>query len=117
MAETPSTHAFGLACLARVLLARGKLDEALATAAQAHAELEAAGQVEDGAHLIRLTFAEALHAAGRLAEAREAIARARDQVDETAAKIHDPTHRRSFVERVPENARTLELAQRWLAAG
>lgn len=117
MAETPSTHAFGLACLARVLLARGKLDEALATAAEAHAELEAAGQVEDGAHLIRLTFAEALHAAGRLAEAREAIARARDQVDETAAKIHDPTHRRSFVERVPENARTLELAQRWLAAG
>ncbi len=117
MAETPSTHAFGLACLVRVLLARGKLDEALATAAEAHAELEAAGQVEDGAHLIRLTFAEALHAAGRLAEAREAIARARDQVDETAAKIHDPTHRRSFVERVPENARTLELAQRWLAAG
>ncbi|MBI3203905.1 MAG: protein kinase [Myxococcales bacterium] len=116
MAETPATHAFGLACLARVLLARGKLDEALAAATQAHDHLEAAGQIEDGAHLIRLVFAEALHAVGRVDDARQAIARARARVAETAAKIQDATHRRSFLERVPENARTLELAGAWLPA-
>lgn len=117
MAETPATHGFGLACLAQVLLGRGKLEEALDVAGQAHESLEIAGQVEDGGQLIRLTHAEALAANGRTDEAREAIRRARDALLDAARPIQDPESRRSFLDNVPENARTLALASDWLGSG
>lgn len=117
MAETHATHGFGLACLAQVLLTRGKSDEALGVATEAHRNLELAGQVEDGGQLIRLIYAEALRASGRDDEARAAIGRARDALLASAAPIKDPAARRSFLENVPENARTLELARAWLGEG
>jgi hypothetical protein len=63
---------------------------------------------------VRLAHAEALHATGAHAAAREAIAGARDRLRAIAGKIDDPAYRRSFLEDVPENARTFELARAWL---
>jgi hypothetical protein len=68
---------------------------------------------------VRLARAEALHAAGALDAARAAIADARARLVAIADTISDPAYRTSFLEGVPENARTLELARAWIgeAAG
>ena len=72
-----------------------------------------AGGIDEGEARIRLIYAEALHATGELEEARVAIATARDRLLARAAKIGDEAWRRSFLECVPENSRTLELARAW----
>ena len=63
---------------------------------------------------LHLTHAECLEATGDHAAAREAITRARAWILAVAAKIGDPVYRRSYLEVVPENRRTLELARAWL---
>ncbi len=114
-----SLHAFpphrprSLATSARIRLEQRRPHEARAFATEAMAALEAQGSVEDGEALIRLTYAEALHADGAPDEARAAILEARARVLRTAEKIRDPALQRSFLERVPENARTLALAAEW----
>jgi 2-methylisocitrate lyase-like PEP mutase family enzyme len=65
---------------------------------------------------VRLAHAEALHATGAHGAARDAIARARAYLLAVADKIADPGYRASFLEQVPENARTLALASAWLGA-
>jgi tetratricopeptide (TPR) repeat protein len=64
----------------------------------------------------RLVHALALRALGREDEARWAIGEARARLREMAARIADPGYRKSFLEDVPENARTLECARRWRGA-
>jgi eukaryotic-like serine/threonine-protein kinase len=63
---------------------------------------------------VRLARAEALHATGAIDAARAAIDDARARLYGLAEKIPDLAYRRSFLERVPENARTLVLAGAWL---
>ncbi|HEX7839584.1 MAG TPA: hypothetical protein VF469_19045, partial [Kofleriaceae bacterium] len=63
---------------------------------------------------VRLAHAEALHAAGAHDAARGAIVRARAHLLAIADKIADPSYRTSFLAHVPENARTLALADAWL---
>ncbi len=106
----PPLRPLAQATLARVHLARGERSEALA---EASAAMRTDGPIEAGESLVRLAYAEALHASGHLAEAREAIAIAEHQLRERAGKIHDASFKESFLRRVPENARTLELAARW----
>jgi hypothetical protein len=65
---------------------------------------------------LRVVHAESLAAAGEEEAARAAIAEARDHLFEQAATIGDVDFRRSFLENVPENARTIDLARRWLGA-
>ena len=48
--------------------------------------------------------------------ARVAIAGARDRLLRIAERITDPALRRSFLESVPENARTLRLSRAWLGS-
>jgi hypothetical protein len=62
---------------------------------------------------VRLTHAEALHATGAHDAAARAIAGARARLLAIADKIADPDYKASFLERVPENARTLALADSW----
>jgi hypothetical protein len=64
---------------------------------------------------VRLAHAEALHATGAHDAARHAIAEARDRLLRIADRIAGPAYRKSFLENVPENARTLALARAWLA--
>ena len=65
---------------------------------------------------MRLAWAEALEAGGDHAQARAVVAAEATKIAERAGRIRDPALRRAFLERVPENARTLELARRWGAS-
>ncbi|HEX8108078.1 MAG TPA: hypothetical protein VF516_10150 [Kofleriaceae bacterium] len=96
-------------------VAQGRAAEALAAAEEAMARYTAMGGcgVFRGA-FVRLAHAEALHATSAHDAARGAIAQARDRLFAIAARIADPDYRTSFLEQVPENARTLALASAWL---
>jgi hypothetical protein len=63
---------------------------------------------------VRLAHAEALHATGADDAARHAIAEARARLFAIAGRIADPDYKKSFLENVPENIRTLALAHAWL---
>jgi hypothetical protein len=100
--------------LAEVLLARGRPAEALVDAREAMAPVEALGKTDEGEALARLVYAEALHANGQEDAARAAIVEARDRLLARAARIDDPSRQRTFLDNVPENARTLLLCRQWL---
>jgi tetratricopeptide (TPR) repeat protein len=113
IAPPPPLRAYALAALAQVLLRAQRGGEALLAAREAVDLLDTLGSIEEGEALLRLVYAEALHAEGD-PRAASAILDARDRLLEQAAKIGDAALRRSFLERVPENARTLWLAETWL---
>ncbi|WP_437536175.1 protein kinase [Sorangium sp. So ce726] len=113
----PPLRAAAVARLAQALLGLGRPDEALERAREAQAALDSLGGVEEGESLIRLVYAEALAAAGRRDEADEAIATAADALMARAARFQDPRWRDSFLERVPEHARTRALARQRLGPG
>jgi ATP/maltotriose-dependent transcriptional regulator MalT len=100
-----------LAGIARVLLIRGQSADALDAASEAVGVLEQLGSVEEGESLVRIIFVEALLANGDRDAARVAVRTAYVRLVERADRITDPEWRRMFVERVPENARTIELAR------
>ena len=99
-----------LATLARVALLDGRPDESVALARDAMAALEEVGVIEEGEALVRLMFAEALAATGDRDGARAAAHVARDRLLARAARITDPAWRDSFLYRVADHARTLDLA-------
>jgi hypothetical protein len=112
--ERASLRPMALASLARVLMARDCLDEAAVLADEAMALLDRLDNVELGEALVRLVQAETLAARGERDGAHAAIAQARDALLSRAARIGRADWRRSFLQNVPEHARTLELAQSWL---
>jgi hypothetical protein len=97
-----------LGTLAALRLSQGRAAEALAAAEEAVACSEAIGggcSMLRGA-FVRLTHAEALHEAGAHDAARAAIKKARERLLAIAASIAEPDYKKSFLENVPENART-----------
>jgi hypothetical protein len=112
-ASAPSIRAFALANLADLLLAQGRTAEALAAAEEAMGILRALTGVEEGESLIRLVHALALEAAGDAEAAYAAVVEARRRLLDRADRISDPRLRRSFLDHIPENARTLALASRY----
>jgi eukaryotic-like serine/threonine-protein kinase len=115
LSVAPPAKAYALAVSAQVELARGDTDRAEKDARDADALLQQVGVIDEGEAIVRLVLAEALHAAGKTDEARTAIVAARDRLLERASHIRDEDLRRSFLEQVPENARTLSLARQWVA--
>jgi tetratricopeptide (TPR) repeat protein len=111
----PLEHPGALGTLSALRLAQGRAEEALAAAEDAVARCKTMGGcgMFRGA-FVRLAHAEALHATGAHDAARAAIAEARTRLLAIAGKIPDPEYRKSFLEDVPENARTLALARAWL---
>jgi serine/threonine protein kinase/tetratricopeptide (TPR) repeat protein len=103
-----------MATLALIRLTQGRVSEALEIARKARAEREALRIFGFKDAFIRLVYIEALLASGDLSGARMPLSRARNRLLARAAKIGDRQLRMSFLERVPENARTLTLAQRLL---
>ncbi len=103
-----------LATLAALRLAQGRTVEALAAAEEGLAKYEAMAACGffRGAFL-RLVHAECLDAVGDHEAAKAAITSASERLFAVAAKIGDPEYRKSFLESVPENRRTLELARQW----
>ncbi len=112
---TPLEHPGALGTLSALRLAQGRAEDALAAAEDAVARCVAMGGcgMFRGA-FVRLAHAEALHATGAHDAARTAIAAARARLHAIAGRIPDPAYRRSFLDGVPENARTLALARVWL---
>jgi predicted ATPase len=111
--ELPPFRAYALAMLARVHLALGMPEAAREQARLGLELLESLGGIDEGESLVRLVWAEALYATGDRGAAEAAIALAAERLLERAAKIGDPTWRDRFLQGVPENARTLELARAW----
>jgi tetratricopeptide (TPR) repeat protein len=101
------------AALAEVLLARRRDDEALACAREGHDLCRARGGVLEGETTVHLVYARALHRCGHEAEAKEEIAHAARRLVQRADAFADAAMRARFLERIPENRATLELARAW----
>jgi len=110
---TPADRAIALSALARAQLEQHRPVDALEAAGHAMQIVESLGSLPEGESATRLVHAEALHAVGRVEEARAALAEARKVLLARAAKIQDRPWRESFLARIPENARTLALARAW----
>jgi eukaryotic-like serine/threonine-protein kinase len=106
LAELAEARAYAGAVLAAALLAEGDVAEAVNAAAEAAATLDRLGSIEDGEAFVRLTYAEALAAAGNREEAGRVMAAAQSVLHERAGRIV-ADRRKQFLERVPENAATL----------
>lgn len=109
LSGTPPLRASALGVLARILLARGPVGEALGAASEAHALLESLGSIEEGETAVRLVYAEALAANGLLEEFASALISAREHLLARANRISDPAGRERFLRGIADNARTLEL--------
>jgi eukaryotic-like serine/threonine-protein kinase len=106
----PAIRVAALGALARARLGGGDRDGGLAAAAEAHAALERLGEIEEGESMVRLTYAEALAAAGEQDHADAALATARQRLLARAERVADPGWRHRFLHEVPVNARILALA-------
>jgi hypothetical protein len=112
----PSDVSGVLATKAALKLAQGKPGEAL-EAAEAGFARQASQRRHDHffrGSFLRLVHIESLEANGRHEEACAALADARDRLLSLAAGMTDPAYQKSFLEKVPESRRILELARQWL---
>ncbi|MBK8257082.1 MAG: AAA family ATPase [Polyangiaceae bacterium] len=103
-------RAYAYATLAAALRSLGRSAEALTTAETAMSHLRDLG-TEEGEAYIRLTHVEALHSAGRTEAARAALFEADARLSTRAGQISDPSYRESFLQNVPEHAKTIALAE------
>lgn len=108
-----SLKTVALAALARARLAAKEVEAALACAKASMHILETLGGLEEGESLVRLVYAETLHAAGRQDAAEAAIRTAMDRLYARAGRIKDLAWRVTFLERVPDHARTFSLGEAW----
>jgi eukaryotic-like serine/threonine-protein kinase len=113
---SPPMRACALAALSRALLARERAPDALEAAEKAIALMTAAHAAPDGELTVHLAFVEALLATDQAKPAAAALVVARDRLFARAAPIGDPAWKESFLARVPDNARILELARAHLGA-
>jgi tetratricopeptide (TPR) repeat protein len=104
---------YALAVLSETRRRQGRTQEALGPARELMALLDSSVRAEEGEAYARLAHAEALESAGHHDEARRAIGQAERILVERASRIRDPLWRKSFLESVPENARTIALARAW----
>ena len=107
----PPIRAHALAVLARVRLALGRKAEAVAAATEAMQLLNELGTMPEGEAAVLLAYAEALRATGDVTGARSTIRDARARLNARAEKITGEDLRKSFLEKVPAHARTVELAR------
>ena len=115
--NSPPMRVSALAAQARALLALGRAPEALGLARTAVELLDGLVRVEEGEAAARLAYAEALSATGEHAAAKVAVAIARERILARAADMHRADLKQSYLERVADNARVLELASAWVAPG
>jgi serine/threonine protein kinase/tetratricopeptide (TPR) repeat protein len=111
--DFPGLSAYAHAMLGSIYLSQSKAPRAMVAAREAMDLLTKLHSVEEGEALIRVVEAEALYASNRQGEAIKRIKEARERLLKIADEIDEPHWRRSFLEKVPENARTMRLAAEW----
>lgn len=111
--DFPGLEAYARAMLGSIYLRQSKASRALSVAEAAMDLLTKLESVEEGEALIRVVDAEALYANGRRTEAVARIHAARERLLKIADEIDDHPWRKSFLENVPENARTMRFAAKW----
>jgi tetratricopeptide (TPR) repeat protein len=99
---------------ARILLEQGRAQEAIPVAEAALTELERLALAGSGEVDLRLSLAEALHAAGRVEAARAALSDAIPRLKKRVSDIPEPAARERYLTNVPANARLVALAKAWL---
>jgi tetratricopeptide (TPR) repeat protein len=114
--HTPQARAFAQAVLAEILARLDRPEEGLAEARRGLAILAEVGGTDEGETFIHLVAAEAMIAAGETAEALRILRDARDRLLARAGAVGEPDWRDSFLHRIQENRRLLELATEWLPA-
>ena len=113
--HAPPYRAALMAFMTLTLIHKGASpDEIYLAGSEAMRLLEQVGGVAEGEALIRLAYAESLHASGDLAGARTAIIAARDRLIARAATIKNAEHKYTFLHVVREHIRTLARAGEWL---
>jgi eukaryotic-like serine/threonine-protein kinase len=106
----PTLRPANAATRAQVLLALGRNDEALSVATEGFRPLADGVKLDDGEALTRLAYAEALLANGQREDAARVIGGARARLRARAGAIRNSAWQKGFLESVPENRKTLELA-------
>jgi eukaryotic-like serine/threonine-protein kinase len=115
--STPLHRLAARATLAAIQLMQGRAAEARANIASALEQQEAHGSLGLRGAFARLVHVEALLALGERGAALAALSEARARLLARADRIGEPARRQSFLSAVPENARTLALAEEWLDHG
>jgi serine/threonine protein kinase/tetratricopeptide (TPR) repeat protein len=110
MLDNPSLRPFICALQSRCLLGQGRNSEAYDCAKDAYEQMNLFGNVADGEAMIHLAYAESLIAIGDRAYAAKILAKAMKHLEARASTIDRPDWRESFLGRIPEHRRTLDLA-------
>ncbi len=110
----PYLHARYLSLLGEVRRHQGRFEEAVKLTAEAVTRGKPGPRFQYGEDPLLLRHAEILHASGDLPAARRVLTEAKDDLLARAEKIPDLAVRRSFLENIPHNRRTLALARDWL---
>ncbi|MBK9261449.1 MAG: protein kinase [Polyangiaceae bacterium] len=111
----PCMRASHLSLRAKLRRRQGRLEDAADLAALAVVQGKLGPRFHYGDNPFLLRHAVILHELGHEKAARSVLAEARDDLLARAEKIPDPDIKRTFLENVPHNRRTLELAREWLA--
>jgi tetratricopeptide (TPR) repeat protein len=111
--SVPPTYAVACAVLASTLLQKRAPREAIGVASEAIGLLESLGGLEEGEALVRLVHAEALNATGDAEGARVAIRAAKARLEERAVRLRESPLKATFLEAIPEHARTFARAREW----
>jgi len=110
----PSLFAHALGVQGATLLFVGRTEQALRPATHAMELLSQHGGAGEGEGLLRLTYALVIAQTGDKAESRRAMKAARDRIVGLAERFSDPRHKQSFLEKISENARIVQLGSEWL---
>jgi tetratricopeptide (TPR) repeat protein len=111
LAHIPYFGLHAMAARAHILTRLGRAGEALELAERATTVGEELGVMAPAASLLRLAYAEALGAGGDARRGRAALDDAREQLRARAGRIPVPRYRELFLNAIPENRRTLALAE------
>jgi tetratricopeptide (TPR) repeat protein len=113
VAVAPMDHMAATALLAAIRLAQGRVDKALDAAEETIGSYQGMRAYGFRGPFARLIYAEILDARGQRPRALQVLASARDYLLAQANKIGDPVLQQSFLEAVPDHARTFALLAAW----
>jgi ATP/maltotriose-dependent transcriptional regulator MalT len=107
----PTSRPFALALLSRAVLMQERVGEAYAHARDAYEQLKTLGTLDEGETTVRLALIECLVQKGDIPAAKTILEEAARRIFDLANAIDEDPVRESFLGRIPENRRILELSR------